>query len=377
MKFKFANIVLVYSLLCFLICVLSSCVNKTKREYEVYNIRTKFVNVDSTCFSDNYDMEIIKLENSKNSLISQVHKLIVNSKGILVYDNSSVPQVFSFDQSGNFISKIGKYGHAKNEYDHILDVCSNDKGDSIVLLQFGRTKLFDDKGNYLSSCSIDTKYHWEHIERSCNGGYIGASEYTYADDLISICDNSFNIIYDLVNSKDITVEHGSYVWNPIWSSHGKIVFCDFYFSSIYVTDVETSQTTCYKINTGNTAPVEDVKNGIYDYDNFLDVEYDGKYVFGHIIHKKRCNMFKFDIEKRSFIIYGCVEDWYPTIKAYHDGYFYAVLTPTFLLSLLKEEPRYMYKKTYAALRKALEPYADDLNEMDNLYILKMKKKIKK
>ena len=38
---------------------------------------------------------------------------------------------------------------------------------------------------------------------------------------------------------------------------------------------------------------------------------------------------------------------------------------------------YMYKKTYVALRKALEPYADDLNEMDNLYILKMKKKIKK
>lgn len=377
MKLNFVKEVLVSGLLYSFLCVVSCSPKKTLGEFDVNNIETLDVEVDSTCFSDEYDMEIIKLDNSKNSIISQVHKLIVNSKGILVFDNSSVPQIFSFDHSGKYLSKIGKYGHAKNEYDHILDVCSNDNGDSIVLLQFERVKLFDDKGNYLSSCSIDTKYHWEHIERNCNGGYVGASDYTHEDKLLNICDNSFNVVCDFIDSKDISVEHGSYIWNPIWSSHGKIVFCDFYFSSIYVTDVETCQTTCYKINTGNTAPVEEVKNGIKEYDNFLDVEYDGENVFGHIIHKKRCNIFKFDIEKKTFIIYGYAEDWYPTIKAYHDGYFYAVLTPTFLLSLLKEEPRYMYKKTYAALRKALEPYADDLNEMDNLYILKMKKKIKK
>ena len=76
--------------------VLSCSKNKPRRgcgEYEVCNITAVDVDMDSTCMADIYDMEIIKLENTKKSLISQVHKLIVNSKGILVYDNSSVLDV--------------------------------------------------------------------------------------------------------------------------------------------------------------------------------------------------------------------------------------------------------------------------------------------
>ena len=61
--------------------VLSCSKNKPRRgcgEYEVCNITAVDVDMDSTCMADIYDMEIIKLENTKKSLISQVHNLIVN-----------------------------------------------------------------------------------------------------------------------------------------------------------------------------------------------------------------------------------------------------------------------------------------------------------
>lgn len=375
MKNNLVNIAVIFCLLCSSMLVLSCSKNKPRRgcgEYEVCNITAVDVDMDSTCMADIYDMEIIKLENTKKSLISQVHKLIVNSKGILVYDNSSVPQVFSFDHTGKFLSKIGKFGHAKNEYDHVLDVCSNAKGDSVVFLQFGQTKIFDDKGNYLTSYPVDGKYHWEHIERNCNGGYVGASEYTNADNIVSVCDNSFNITGDFVDSKGIDLSRCSYVWNPIWSSHGKIIFCDFYFTSICVIDEATCKTTRYNIDTGNVASV---KNGYDEYDDFMDVGYDGECVFGRMIHNKHISRFKFDIREQLFTIYCSAKDWHPDIKTYHDGYFYAVLEPSFLLSLLEAEPRYMYKETYRALMEALEPYAQNIDEMDNLYILKMKKRI--
>lgn len=376
MKYRVSDIffpLCLYSLCLFVIC---GCSNQTGEKLDLCAIKAIDIEADSTCFSDCYDMEIIKLETNKKCLISQVNKLIVNSKGILIYDYASVPQVFSFGHSGKFLSKIGKYGHAKNEYDHVLDVCSNEKGDSIVFLQYGRVKIFDDKGNYLSTSSIDDKYHWEHMERMCNGGFVCASDYTNADDLLNICDYSFHVEQGYVDTKNIEVRHGSYVWNPIWSSHGKIIFCDFYFSSIYVTDIETRQTVCYRIDTGNTAPHGDPRNETKEYDAFLNVAFDGEYVFGDIIHHRYHNMYKFDLKSKTFVIYGCVEDWFPEVKAYHDGCFYAVLTPSFLFALLDRERHFMYEKTYAALREAFAPYAAGLNESDNLYILKMKPKKK-
>lgn len=374
MKHNPMSKVLSNSLLCLSFLVLTCCASKPTEEIEEYEINAVNAGMDSTCFSDVYDVDIIKLENNKNSIIGLVHKLIVNSKEILIYDTSSVPQVFAFDHSGKYITKIGRYGHAKNEYYDIIDVCSNEKGDSIFFLLHDRIMIYDNNGKYVSSCSIDPKYRWKYIERRCDYGYVCATDY-YADNLISLCDNSFNVQRELVDIKNVTVEHGSYVWNPICSSHGKIIFCDFYFTSIYVTDTKTLHTTCYRINTGNTAPIDEVKNGIKEYDEFLDVQFDGECVFGHIIHNKRPIVYKFNIKSKSFIIHG-YEDHYPDIETYHDGCYYATENPSFLLSLLKGRPNYMSESTYNALMKALEPYADDMNEMDNLYVLKLKKKTK-
>jgi len=371
MKLQYKNVILGVCL--FNVFLFVSCSTNKNEKINVHNIQTTEIAIDSTCFSDVYDIEIIKLENNKDCLISRVKKMIVNSCGILIFDDSSLPQVFSFSHNGKYLGKIGRLGHAKHEYDHILDVCSNDKGDSIVFLQYGKLKIFDNKGQYVSTNSIDERYHWEKIQGNTTNGYVCASEYTNAENLLSVCDNSFNVIHNFIDSKNINVKHGSYVWNPIWCSHGKIVFCDFYFSSLYVTDTKTHNTSCYRINTGNIAPEAEIENGISNYDTFMDIAYDGDDVFGHIIHNQRCNYFKFNLETNEFYIYGCLKDWYPTIVTYYDGYFYSELEPSFLLSLDRDHS-YMCEKTYKALKEALEPYSKDLNEMDNKYILKLKKK---
>ena len=351
---------------------ITSCSTDKTQDMEVYNLQPIFVDADTTHLTDKYDIEIVKLDNNINCQISIIDKLIVNSKGILVYDHSSTPKVFCFDKNGKYMAKIDKFGHAKDEYDHVLDVCSNDAGDSIILLQYNRLKIYDDKGNFISSKNIDEQYHWEKLERNDKYGYVGASEYTNAEYLISVCDNSFKVNHEFVPTKGISVKRGSYVWNPIWCSHGKIVFCDYYFSSIYVEDIATHQKKCYKINTGNTAIEKEAKTEQGQYDHFIDIAYDGVYVFGHMLYNKKYKVFKLCPNTNQFFMFKSVKDWCPNVIAYHDGCFYEALSPEHLIQIKNypKYPKWLYKETYDAIMAAMKPYIDDLDENDNYYLLK-------
>ncbi len=332
--------------------------------------------IDSTCIADKFSFEIIKLENKNNCMVTDVNKLIVNSKGFLIYDNSSLPQVFSFDKSGNYINTIGKFGHAKNEYDHILDVSSSASGDSIVFLQYSKIQIFDGKGKYVSTIPIDGQYHWEKIERIANKGYVCASEYTNTSYLLSVCDNLFNIKHDLLDVEDVSIAGGSFVWNPIWCSHDKIIYCDYFYNSFYVNDINTGETIGYKIETGNFASKEEIEKGNGGkYDHFIDVAFDGECIFGCMVHNMRFKTYKLNINTKEFIIYESIKDWFPKIETYYEGCYYAVLEHSFLLSLVKGNSFCMEQETYENFRKAIEPYVDELCEMDNMYILKLKKKI--
>ena len=352
----------------FFVCLfITSCsADKTQQDMEVYNLQPIFVDADTTHLTDKFDIEIIKLDNNISCQISIIDKLIVNSKGIFVYDHSSVPQVFCFDKNGKYMAKIDKFGHAKDEYDHVLDVCSNDAGDSIVLLQYNRLKIYDDKGNFISSRNIDEQYHWEKLERNDKYGYVGASEYTNAEHLISVCDNSFKVNHEFIPTKGISVKRGSHVWNPIWCSHGKIVFCDYYFSSIYVEDIATHQKKCYKI--------KDPANGTKT--ELLKIGYDGEYVFGFIIYNNKYKKFKLNLETNKFYIYVTSKDMSPGFNTYYDGCFYEALSPEHLIQIKNypKYPKWLYNETYDAIMAAMKPYIDDLDENDNYYLLKCTQK---
>lgn len=358
-----------------LLLLITSCKSNKFEEINICPISPLQLEVDSTRLSELYDIEIIKLENNRKSQISQVNKLIVNSNGILIYDNSSLPQVFSFDKSGNYINTIGKFGHAKNEYDHILDVSSSASGDSVVFLQYSKIQIFDGKGKYVSTIPIDGQYHWEKIERVANKGYVCASEYTNTSYLLSVCDNLFNIKHDLLDVEDVSIAGGSFVWNPIWCSHDKIIYCDYFYNSFYVNDVNTGETVGYKIETGNFASKEEIEKGNGGkYDHFIDVAFDGECIFGSMVHNMLFKTYKLNINTKEFIIYESIKDWFPKIETYYEGVYYAVLEPSFLLSLVKGNSFCMEQETYENLSKAIEPYVDELCEMDNMYILKLKKK---
>jgi hypothetical protein len=122
---------------CFiLICCLFSC-SKNEKVNPVEIIEIDIQNeIDVTkSLTTNYfkKRKIVKLETTAESIISQINRLILFEGKYYIFDMNS-KSVFTFNESGKFISRIKRVGKGPGEYLQISDFTIDTKNKQIILL---------------------------------------------------------------------------------------------------------------------------------------------------------------------------------------------------------------------------------------------------
>ena len=122
------------------ILLVSSC-----QEEKKYTQQTQVINIpqetsDASVFLNEFELEsIVPLETTPESAFRMIRRMIVREDYILISD---VHHVYQFDRTGKFLGRIGRPGNGPGEYNHILDVCIDEKQKMIVINTDGSKLLY-------------------------------------------------------------------------------------------------------------------------------------------------------------------------------------------------------------------------------------------
>lgn len=153
--------------ICLISCRRNSITFEQSKEYAIavdFEDPTEF-----GCVIDS--IRTVKLESSKDNLISYCNRLIVHEDTIVVFDLSQ-QIVFIFNTKGEFLRKINKQGKGPEEYIRVEDVHINKSGD-LVLFDAPRRELlyFNLDGQFLRKEKISSIQSCFNI-REYNDGYL-------------------------------------------------------------------------------------------------------------------------------------------------------------------------------------------------------------
>lgn len=138
-------------LLCLLI--LSACNNpKSKLKYEVDEILVTTEKGNPLILSDFCSkVSYRRLQTDNLNPIGTIDKIILHRDRIYILD-SKTKKIFVFNQNGNFLTQINKFGRGPGEYSNISDFLIDSINDNIELWDNGNKKIIkmDREGNFLN-----------------------------------------------------------------------------------------------------------------------------------------------------------------------------------------------------------------------------------
>lgn len=153
--------------LCFLIFTLLLSCEATKQEDASNNI---YINVDhvagqidiSSLFLPS--VEFVSLETSKDVLISDIEKIIVEDGNIYISDRYS-QRLLVFNSQGDFLRSIGKRGVGPEEYSALGDFVVS--GDSVFIQDKFQDKMliYNTDGKYLSQIMFNDIYYVSFLKK--------------------------------------------------------------------------------------------------------------------------------------------------------------------------------------------------------------------
>ncbi len=320
-------------------------------------------------------VELIPLETNKKCLLSYPNKLIATNNGLLICDeNEGIDNIFLFDMSGKYKTKIGDIGHGKGEYISVWDAAIDRAGDSVVIAGAGgEILIYDYNGKFLFSKN-----------RCCEGsiitqvgrfssGFVMSTEYMGDGYQIHVFDSKLNLITHLFPTNDAKSGFPNYELNKMRIEDDVLYYLDYHNSTFWVVDLKTNDYSCQnyrfigddmqsldKINQ-NEKGIYKVLEGFYlENGNIIsDVKYDGIK-----IATLKINPAKKSVSK---LVY---DDYLPLFLDYYDGYYYSIISQIDLLDIIecKDDNSCITKK----IRSAYKDGGYDINEKSNFVVIKMK-----
>ena len=354
-----------------MLCILSSCTKTRNTFVDISEIETIINWVDRNDIAPLFrDFHIIALDSVLDGQISSVEKVMVTNNGIFVLDSKKMRKLLLFDNNGNFVRQIGKIGHANSEMNIVLDACVTENGDSIYLMDWQSVKLFDSYGHYLKSYEIKDSIDYRHFNKVQNG-FACVSNYTGTSNLVHLCDTGLNIKNQFANAEKKIIKGSPYIKRPLWYSHNKTIFYDFYSSSFYVKEDNNNRINRYMLKSPNILTIDKITDRNWDYgrDYILDYWYDGNCIWGSMVYKTFLCSFKFELSKNKFIVYESFE-FNPKVYNYNNGYYYTCISPEDLYRI-QNVPDSILTPSRRKISDELTKLKIKVKKNDNYYIIKM------
>lgn len=262
-------------------------------------------------------IELVPLETSKSSMISNPDKIVFNKERFYVLD-SRLSAIFVFDLNGKYIFKIQKSGRGPGEYIDIHDFEINPyTGDIEALSARGQLLRYDPEGKYLNSFwiepSISAVHYFKHLTDDKIIFYSGTETsklYFYSKKQHKIIKqtheipefvsrkthlNHLNSPFFVYNSKVYYYEASSNDVYVIENDNINLVYSwDFGKYNLNIKDLPNDRSREYYLNALKTENGKYACNFLYNIENdkniFTTFTYNGKWT--NLIFDKRSNTYK-------------------------------------------------------------------------------------
>lgn len=103
-------------------------------------------------YSDLYsDVRYVPLEYTQNSMVGNVHEMLITKNNDIVILDYYAKAIFLFDSEGKYKNRIGDAGHAENEYIEPLNMVYDEYRDNVIVYDNAKKVLayYDMDGTYL------------------------------------------------------------------------------------------------------------------------------------------------------------------------------------------------------------------------------------
>ena len=109
-------------------------------------------------------ISVIPLETNDSSFLVRPVKVIIKDNRYYIVDEG-VPAVFSFDEEGHLLHKIGKKGQGPGEYREIYDAVIKEKENAVYMLSpFGSLYVYSLDGKFIKEIELPTRANYQLIE---------------------------------------------------------------------------------------------------------------------------------------------------------------------------------------------------------------------
>lgn len=376
------------SLFLIIVAVIMSCSSNQSYNWDGVLNTTEislYPSNDLIHLSDEFsDFELVALENNRNCMISTGAKLSVTDSAYYILNTDWKQQFLLFDKSGKYKSRIGCKGHGRGEYDQVSDFYVSENGVASVLT-YNKIQCYNQSGKFDRTIDLNENNGCDYISY-IESSPILASHYRNKDHLLNIIDTENNI-----TEKILPVDTTNHVTfspvigiRPLQVVNKTICYLDYLSSTFYIIDKEKSDTISRivlkspKMLTEKLSKETDELSS--DYDEIESFVFTGTEIIGLLTIDKKPYNFEIDINKRQVKL-SISSDILYNFDAYHNGWFYKIVTPGWLLNHYKFRspktsplPEYRNKELGSSpLVAILDPIIQTISEKNNAYILKMKK----
>lgn len=168
-------------------------------------------NIRSDFYSQIDSIQLIKLEQTDETIIGKVSCLFVVHDTLFVVDYSKAKSIFAFDMNGNFLYKIDKVGNGPGEYQSLNMVQISDNSISIIDWFSWKLIQYDLEGNFLSEQRLD-KCPLDFIVLDNDKLFASYRKYTnkspFRVELISLTDNIKETVLPFINERSTASSNG-------------------------------------------------------------------------------------------------------------------------------------------------------------------------
>lgn len=317
------------------------------------------------------DYEFIPLDNSREALLGNFMKLVVTDSLFYIYDLNTIPKVLSFHYDGRFNCQIGEIGHKQGEYVNIDNFSVNSRGDTVVFMEYGKLKFFDNTGKFLYAKILDDGKWWDNILYSTNA-IVQASHYRGIDHLLAVYDTNTFKCKNLIPTDSAFISSPPYSKNQIQQVGDSICYFDFFSSSFYVFDVKNlGGIECFQLYSDRILNEKRARKHDLLKENFDEVEsfvFTGDRIVGHMYKNNMPFDFEIVLSKGTVELYRSL-DINCSFACYYNGEYYKVVSANWIMDMYEWG---VLKKP--GIKQCVEPIIARISEKDNYYILKMKRK---
>jgi hypothetical protein len=366
-----------------------SC-TKTNRNSELFFEATERYDIDLTACVDETppyacknsiteefcDIEIIPLENNSEALMGEIDNMQVCDNGFYIINRQEKYPLFHYKHDGSFGAKIGENGHSRAEYTTLWNFSANTAGDTVAVLDYNYVRLYDSNGTFINAYDFKDTQYWQGFLYTDKGFFLSTSN-RCLNSVLAQYTHDFRTEHPIIEGQVNLIRDNPSSWQNLIRRDGQnICYYDFYTATFYIFDTNNmKKSKSFTLHSPNGLAESKIRNmnvSSQDFDHLISYVFEDNIIWGKFNYGGVGYNLKLDVKTGTCQLKRFSDLGYG-FQCSHNGWYYQAFEPAQLMMLINSDKQAPWP-IWTLLEEALEPYKDKINESDNYYILKMRKK---